>query len=101
MAEKTTVAVRFTKHLLDVRMEGFVNELGHLIVYRLKQKRTAKDAFKDFKIQWMRIPPEEECTYAIIIWGKHETLEVREVVCEIARECAAQQLSVTLDIVME
>jgi len=100
MAEKTTVAVRFTKPILDVRKEGFVNELGHLIVYHLKKNRPAKGAMKEFKIQWFRLP-EEKHVYCVNIWGKHETVEVRQVVCDLAKQCAEQKISVVMDIVME
>lgn len=100
MAQKTTVAIRFTTELNDARKTGFVNELSKLIVYKLKQARPKPDEEKDFTQQWFRLPNEENI-FCVAIWGKHETVEVRKVVSEIAEECARDHRPVVLDIIME
>lgn len=99
MAKKTTVAVRFTKEIAEIRRTGFVNDLSRLIVEKLKENRPGT-VDKSFVQQWFRLP-DEKLVYIVNVWGEHETKEVREVVHAVAIQCDEQALPVVLDIVMQ
>jgi hypothetical protein len=97
MAQKTTVAVRFTQKILEGRRIGFVNELSRLIVFRLKEKRPPSPS-EQFVRQWFRLP-DDELVYCINVWGEHETHEVRKVISDLAGEIEQKQMPVVLDII--
>ncbi len=99
MVRKTTVAIRFTQEIADVRRTGFVNDLSRLILDRLKGKRP-EALGNSFRMQWFRLP-NQPLLFCVNVWGEHETAEVRSVVSEIAAECIQKSLPVTLDIIME
>ncbi|HVY61577.1 MAG TPA: hypothetical protein VHF22_07985 [Planctomycetota bacterium] len=100
MARKTTVAVRFTKDIAEVRRVGFVDELSKLIVFRLQERRPGSKLEQTFRQQWFRLG-DDKLVYIVNIWGEHETIEVRDVVSKIATECDEKALPVVLDIIME
>lgn len=99
MAQKTTVAIRFTTEIADIRRTEFVNELSRLIVYRLKKSRSEEEG-KSFMRQWFRLP-NRPLVFCINIWGEHETVEVRRVLGELVPEITRRQLPVVVDIVNE
>jgi hypothetical protein len=100
MARKTTVAIRFTKEIAEIRRTGFVDELSKLIVFKLQASRPGSKEKQAFRQQWFRLK-DENLVYCVNIWGEHETAEVRQVVSDVATECEEKALPVVLDIVLE
>lgn len=98
MAQKTTVAVRFTVDgLAEIRQTKFVNEVSRLIVHKMKRTRSPEDGAALMR-QWMRLGDDPR-VFMINIWGEHDASEVRQVIAELATELEQIKAPVALDIV--